>query len=105
MKHQRIVNRHHKSYDPEIIVHLFWSEHEVVTKMRRLLKSRPSEDFPICLDELREEFRKKWNREQEDSAMRPLTGKQMEDLYTAQQEIALQRRRERRQQRRLETKK
>ncbi len=103
-KYVRVAQRHHVSYDPEVTVIIYRSEHEVITKLVRLLKSRPSEDFLVILGKMGEIFREKWNREQEDSQRRPLTQKQMEDLYSAQQEASKRRRRERRQQKKLESK-
>jgi hypothetical protein len=41
----RIVQRHHISYDPEVTVHVFRSEHGIITKINRLNKSQPSETF------------------------------------------------------------
>jgi hypothetical protein len=41
----RIVQRHHLSYDPEVTVHMFRSEHGIITKINRLNKSQPSETF------------------------------------------------------------
>lgn len=46
----RVVQRHHLSYDPEIIAHIFRSEHGIITKLRRLEKSRPSCTFIQILE-------------------------------------------------------
>ncbi|MCJ7759831.1 hypothetical protein MUP59_01655 [Candidatus Bathyarchaeota archaeon] len=47
----RVVQRHHLSYDPEVTVHIFRSEHGIITKLQRLLKSQPSETFLTLLSE------------------------------------------------------
>ncbi len=47
----RIVQRHHISYDPDVTVHMFRSEHGIITKINRLNKSQPSEIFLNLLSE------------------------------------------------------
>lgn len=52
---RRIIHRHHISYTPELITFIYGSEHDVLTKIRRLLKSKPSEGF---IDQLELEYLK-----------------------------------------------
>lgn len=46
----RVVQRHHLSYQPEMVAHIFRSEHGIITKLSRLEKSRPSCTFLQVLD-------------------------------------------------------
>ncbi len=41
----RVIQEHHITYAPNKTCLMFRSEHTIITKMNRLLKSRPSEAF------------------------------------------------------------
>ena len=45
----RVIQEHHLSYNPPKICLIFRSEHTVITKLNRLLKSKPSESFIMAL--------------------------------------------------------
>ena len=36
----RVIQRHHVSYAPEIVRHVFQSEHNILTRLTRLLKAK-----------------------------------------------------------------
>ena len=48
-KYNRVVNKHHINYDPEITVNIFSGEHECITKMERYSKRTVSKGFLRCL--------------------------------------------------------
>jgi len=44
-KKERITNRHHISYNPEIVVVIYRGEHEILTKIERYSKKTLSAGF------------------------------------------------------------
>jgi len=48
-KYNRKINRHHISYDPEIVVPIFSGEHQIITLMERYSKRTVSKGFLRCL--------------------------------------------------------
>ena len=48
-KYNRVVNRHHISYDPEITANIFSGEHQIMTLMERYSKRTVSTGFLRCL--------------------------------------------------------
>jgi hypothetical protein len=76
---RRVIQRHHISREPEIVRHVFRFEHEVLTKLDRLLKSTPSWTFLYELDKIRVEFR------QRIASRCPFDESQMKILYEENQ--------------------
>ena len=48
-KYNRVINRHHIRYDPEITVDIFSGEHQIMTLMERYSKRTVSKGFLRCL--------------------------------------------------------
>ena len=85
----RVIQRDHVSYDPEITQLLFQSEHNIVTRLRRLLKAKQvSIGF---LAELEKFCRTRWNEYH-----CPLTESEMAERYKENQRIREERQKKRR---------
>ena len=48
-KHGRVINNHHISYKPEIIVPIFASEHQSLNKQKQISKKTVSKGYITCL--------------------------------------------------------
>ncbi|WP_455282382.1 hypothetical protein [[Eubacterium] cellulosolvens] len=46
----RVIQEHHITYAPDKTCLMFRSEHAIITKLNRLLKSKPSEAFLLELE-------------------------------------------------------
>ena len=53
----RVIQKHHITYAPNKTCLMFRSEHTIITKLNRLLKSRPSEAFLQELERCQQNLR------------------------------------------------
>jgi len=61
----RIIQWHHVSYKPEVKILLFRNEHEVITKLNRVLRAKDiSENFVCLLDEVSDGLKDRYLLEQ-----------------------------------------
>jgi uncharacterized FlgJ-related protein len=86
----RIIQQHHISRDPEIIVRIFRSEHSVLTKLNRLRKSVPSWAFPNAVSAWLQEIEKRpWK-----SKRSPYLPSEMDEIEKENQKIKAERRKQ-----------
>jgi hypothetical protein len=83
----RVVQRHHLSYSPEMIAHIFRSEHGIITKLSRLEKSRPSCTFLQLLEDFIQKQKK---------SKIPYTESEMKQLYEENRNLRNKRQKEKR---------
>ena len=53
----RVIQEHHITYTPDKTCLMFRSEHAIITKLNRLLKSKPSEAFLLELEKCQQNLR------------------------------------------------
>ncbi|MGB6679935.1 MAG: hypothetical protein WBF08_01250 [Candidatus Bathyarchaeia archaeon] len=53
----RVIQEHHITYTPNKTCLMFRSEHTIITKLNRLLKSKPSEAFLLELEKCHQNLR------------------------------------------------
>lgn len=82
----RVIQEHHITYAPNKTCLMFRSEHTIITKLNRLLKSKPSEAFLQELEKCQQNLR----------STQPYGPKEMVQLKKNNQKIKKQRKRKKR---------
>ena len=77
----RVIQEHHVTYTPNKICLMFRSEHTIITKLNRLLKSKPSEAFLQELERCHQNLR----------SIKSYSSKEMLELKKSNQIIKKQR--------------